>query len=127
MLFGQLITSSTNLFDTVEDTYHCVRKRTMLCWLQPTSSFLAMPETQQQFQRTKWWSFSCSALRKHSPELQNAPAMPSPPKIASWLLKAENPQSSISCVNFHNLTVKKILAGKFVLLHASSTLPYFLN
>lgn len=22
MLFGQLITSSTNLFDTVEDTYH---------------------------------------------------------------------------------------------------------
>lgn len=25
MLFGQLITSSTNLFDTAEDTYHTQR------------------------------------------------------------------------------------------------------
>lgn len=27
MLFGQLITSSTNLFDTVEDTYHMGQKK----------------------------------------------------------------------------------------------------
>lgn len=85
-----------------------------------------MPETEQQFQRAKWWP-SAAPRHEHGPEMQNAPAMPSPPKISNGLLKAENPQSSISYVNFHNLIVKKILAGNFVLLHASSILPYFMN
>lgn len=97
MLFGQLITSSTNLFDTVEDTYHMGYKKNnalpAAANFQPSSNAwnaVAVPGSKMvvlQLPDTMNMALNCRML----------PAPPSPPKnahfISNQLLSNEDLQS----------------------------------
>jgi hypothetical protein len=69
----------------------------------------------KQFQGAKWWSFTLNMAAN----CRVLPAMSLPPKnglfILNHLLTDENPHSSFSYVNLHNLRVE-ITASKLVLL-----------